>query len=202
MRKRTASKLLSLVLSVCMLFSLLPASVFAEDTASATWTKTTLDAVTAEDTVAITMTASSGKTYILPTAAATNTGPAAVEVTAEGDALAFGTAAEYGWTIAPAADGTWSITGPNGGLNVINSNNGVRVTGASATWTFDQDHLKTTDPAGNDRYLGATTAGQNGPDWRCYKTVSNNITGTTEFWKLTSGSDTPVDPTPDDPTPD
>ena len=201
MRKRTASKLLSLVLSVCMLFSLLPASVFAEDTASATWTKTTLDAVTAEDTVAITMTASSGKTYILPTAAATNTGPAAVEVTAEGDALAFGTAAEYGWTIAPAADGTWSITGPNGGLNVINSNNGVRVTGASATWTFDQDHLKTTDPAGNDRYLGATTAGQNGPDWRCYKTVSNNITGTTEFWKLTSGSDTPVDPTPDDPTP-
>ena len=48
----------------------------------------------------------------------------------------------------------------------------------------------------------------NGQDWRCYTlnkqgNIADNIKGQTlNFWKLSGGSETPVDPQPDDPTPE
>ena len=198
MKQRRTSRFLAIVLLVAMMLSLMPTNVaFAEE--STTWTQTTLDEITADDTIAITMDLSdNGTTYVLPTASATNAGPKAEAVTPDGTTLTLGSAADYGWTIVPGGDGTYTITGPNGGLYVINNNNGVRVGGTSAAWTFEQDHFKTTDGT-NDRFLGATTAGQNGPDWRCYKTVNNNIAGTTKVWKL-SGSETPEPTDPPEPT--
>ena len=191
MKHRRTSRFLAIVLLVAMTLSLMPTTLaYAEE--SSTWTQTTLDQITAEDTIAITMTSSSGTTYVLPTAAATNAGPKAEAVTPDGTTLTLGSADAYGWTIVPGGDGTYTITGPNGGLYVINNNNGVRISGTSATWTFEQDHFKASDGT-NARFLGATTAGANGPDWRCYKEVNNNIAGTTQVWKLT-GSETP-DPT-------
>ena len=194
MKHRRTSRFLAIVLLVAMTLSLMPTTVaFAEDSTTTAWTQTTLDQITAEDTVAITMTASSGTTYVLPTAAATNAGPKAEAVTPDGTTLTLGSADAYGWTIVPGGDGTYTITGPNGGLYVTNNNNGVRISGTSATWSFEQDHFKASDGT-QDRYLGATTAGANGPDWRCYKSVNNNIAGTTNVWKLNAGGETP-DPT-------
>ena len=193
MKQRRTSRFLAIVLLVAMTLSLMPTTLaYAEE--STTWTQTTLDQITADDTVAITMTLDSNNTtYVLPTAAATNSGPKAEAVTPDGTTLTLGSAADYGWTIAPQEDGTYTITGPNGGLYVVNNNNGVRISGTSAAWSFEQNHFKASDGT-QDRYIGATTAGQNGPDWRSYKTVNANITGTTQVWKLNDGGETP-DPT-------
>ena len=62
---RTLSRGLSLLLAVVMVLSMVPAAVFATDTAT-TWTKVPFSAITAEDTVAITM-SKDGVTYVLPT---------------------------------------------------------------------------------------------------------------------------------------
>ena len=117
MKKRRTSRFLAIVLLVAMTLSLMPTTMaYAEE--STTWTQTTLDQITADDTIAITMTSSSGTTYVLPTAAADSTGPKAEEVTPDGTTLTLGSADAYGWTIVPGGDGTYTITGPNGGLYV------------------------------------------------------------------------------------
>ena len=52
--KCTLRRGLSLLLAVVMVLSMVPAAVFATDSAT-TWTKVDFSAITAEDTVAITM---------------------------------------------------------------------------------------------------------------------------------------------------
>ena len=129
MRTRKAHKLLSLLLTVCMVFSLLPASIWAEDTATATWTKTTIDKITSEDTVAITMTSADGNTtWVLPTAGeGKNNQPLAVSVTPEGDTLTTaGAASDYGWTLTQS-DAGFTISSGDNYLYVTATNNGVRI---------------------------------------------------------------------------
>ncbi len=187
---RIARKLLSLLLALGMIISMLPMSALALQRATSdTWTKVDLADITADDTVAITMTASSGATYILPNAAATSAGPAAVAVTPEGDTLTADSAA-YGWTVSPNGDGTYAITGPNGGLNLTAANTGVRVKGTSGVWSVTNGYLTSPDTNSVIRYLGVY---ETKPDWRCYTTIHANIADQTlQFWKLNTE---PVNPT-------
>ena len=198
MKQRRTSRFLAIVLLVAMTLSLMPTSLaYAEE--SSTWTQTTLDQITAEDTVAITMTAN-GTTYALPTAAVTNEAPVAEVVSPDGSTLTLGSAADYGWTITPGEGGTYTIAGPNGGINLINNNKGVRINGASATWTYDANvaRFQTADTSGNQRYLSVAVQ-LDTPDWRCYKTDSSYSVGTTTLWKLTGG-ETPDPTDPPEPT--
>lgn len=56
MKTPVRTRLLSALLSLVMLVSLLPVSVFAAEPEAGTWTKVELADITADDTVAITMT--------------------------------------------------------------------------------------------------------------------------------------------------
>ena len=200
MRTRNAHKLLSLLLSLCMVFSLLPASIWAAEPATATWTKTDLSQITSEDTVAITMT-KGDTTWVLPANAAT-TGPAAIVATVSGDTLTTDSG-NYGWTISAVTDG-YTIQNKDGKSLYLDSkgkNNCVRVGDTAASWTVDtaSGYLTAKDTDGTQRYLGVYV---DKPDWRAYNNTTGNTAGQTlGIWKL-SGSETPVDPQPDDPTPD
>ncbi len=199
MKHRRTSRFLAIVLLVAMTLSLMPTTLaFAEE--SSTWTQTTLDQITADDTVAITITAN-GTTYVLPTAAVTSGAPAAPVVTQDGTTLTLGSAADYGWTIEPQADGTYTITGPNGGINLINNNKGVRINGTSAAWTFDASvaRFQTADTSGNQRYLSVAVQ-LDTPDWRSYKTDSTYSVGSTTLWKLSDSGETPEPTDPPEPT--
>jgi hypothetical protein len=191
MRKRTASKLLSLLLTACMLFSLLPASIFAEDTDTATWEKVAFEDIAADDTVAITMT-KGDTTWVLPTKGSGSNGqPLAVTGTVSGTALTTeGTASAFGWTAAKS-DAGFTLHGPNGYLYVTATNNGVRIGDTAAVWSITEDYLTSPDSKEETRYLGV----YNAADWRCYTSISNNIKDQElGFWKLTSAPEEPEEP--------
>ncbi len=204
MRKRTTSKILSLLLAACMLFSLFPVSIFAEDTDSATWTKTTLNEITSEDTVAITM-SKDGTTWVLPTKGNGSQGqPLAVTGTVEGTTLTTqGASAEFGWTVSKSDTGC-TFSCQNRYLYVTATNNGVRIgTPASDNenarfWNIVDDYLAAQDSNSATRYLGVYTTST---DWRCYTRTStgafpSNIAGQElGFWKLTSTPTEPDEPT-------
>ena len=190
MRKRKGSKLLSLLLSLVMVVSMLPVSIWAEDSASATWTKAELADITENDTVAITMT-KDGTTWVLPTTGAGSKGqPLAVAAAVEGDTLTTaGAAADAGWTLAQS-DAGFSISCANGNLYLTADNNGVRIGSTEAAWSVADEHLTAADTDGTTRYLGV----YDGQDWRCYKSINNNIAGqAVGFWKL-SGETAPTEP--------
>ena len=65
MKTPVRTRLLSALLSLVMLVSLLPVSVFAAEPEAGTWTKVELADITADDTVAITMT-KGDSTWVLP----------------------------------------------------------------------------------------------------------------------------------------
>ena len=190
MRKRKGSKLLSLLLSLVMVVSMLPVSIWAEDSASATWTKAELADITENDTVAITMT-KDGTTWVLPTTGAGSKGqPLAVAAAVEGDTLTTArAAADAGWTLAQS-DAGFSISCANGNLYLTADNNGVRIGSTEAAWSVADEHLTAADTDGTTRYLGV----YDGQDWRCYKSINNNIAGqAVGFWKL-SGETAPTEP--------
>ena len=106
--KQTCSRVLALMLALVMVISMIPAAVFAEDTAT-TWTKVDFSAITAEDTVAITM-SKDGVTYVLPTTAAGSSGQPMAEIgTVAGDTLTTN-GDGFGWTIAPTEGGYTRVT--------------------------------------------------------------------------------------------
>ena len=131
---RTLSRGLSLLLAVVMVLSMVPAAVFATDTAT-TWTKVPFSAITAEDTVAITMSKDS-VTYVLPTTAAGSSGQPMAEIgTVEGNTLTT-TGDGFGWTIAPT-EGGYTIQCGDGYLYSTNTNNGTRIGETAAVWNVD-----------------------------------------------------------------
>jgi hypothetical protein len=195
--KCTLRRSLSLLLAVVMVLSMVPAAVFATDTAT-TWTKVDFSAITAEDIVAITM-SKDGVTYVLPTTAAGSSGQPMAEIgTVEGNTLT--TAGDgFGWTIAPT-EGGYTIQCGDGYLYSTNTNNGTRIGETAAVWNVDAEsqYLATAMEDGVLRYLGVYIKGL---DWRCYKTwASGNTAGQTlEFWVKGEGSGEPVEPKPTDP---
>ena len=181
---------LSILLALVMVLSMVPAAVFATDTAT-TWTRVSFSAITAEDTVAITM-SKDGVTYVLPTAGNGSSGQPLAEIgTVEGDTLTT-TGDGFGWTIAPT-EGGYTIQCENGYLYSENTNNGTRIGETAAVWNLDaESNYLATVVADTTRYLGVYI---NGLDWRCYKTwASGNTMGQTiDFW--VKGGSAPVVPT-------
>ncbi len=193
--KHMHSRALSLLLAVIMVLSMIPATVFATDTAT-TWTKVDFSAITAADTVAITM-SKDGTTWVLPTTAAgSSEQPLADTATISDDTLT--TAGDgYGWTI-EAVEGGYTIKTGESYLYITNINNGVRIGETAAVWNLDEGGYLTSTVSDTVRYLGVYSGT---PDWRCYKAyASGNISGQTlEFW--VKGDSVPVEPTdPTDPT--
>ena len=188
MNKRTLHKILSIVLSIGMVFSVAyaPTGVsFAADSDSE-WTKLAdIDAaVQTEKSVAITMTASDGTVYALPSGK-TSASPAATVATA-GEKLSIpGTESSYGWKITKNSDGTYNIANSGGDvLYLTKENAGVRVgnkpdTGADFSIT---DGFLTAKAPDATRYVGVYLTK---PDWRCYTSINNNIKGQTlNFWEF------------------
>ncbi|MEE3470907.1 MAG: CehA/McbA family metallohydrolase [Butyrivibrio hungatei] len=105
--RKAGRKALSLVLSVYMALSvgasdLSIASYAAEEPAKTNhlWTKVDFDKISADDSIAITMT-SGGVTYVLPNAQSTKTGPLATAANVDGDTLSItdGNDSDYAWKI-------------------------------------------------------------------------------------------------------
>ena len=193
------SRALALLLAMVMVLSMIPVTAFAEGNAT-TWTKVDFSAITAEDTVAITM-SKDGVTYVLPTVAAGSGGQPLAEIgTVEGNTLTT-TGDGFGWTIAPT-EGGYTIQCGDGYLYSENTNNGVRIGETAAVWNVEaESQYLTTVVADTARYLGVYIKGM---DWRCYRksngAIASNIAGQTlEFW--VKGEGAVVEPTdPTDPT--
>ena len=138
MKMKRMSKFLSLLLLVGMLLSLLPAAALAADDAA--WTEVTWAEISADDTVAITM-SKDGTTWILPNAATGKT-PAAVVASFGDDGALQADASAYGWTIRAFGDGR-SIGSANGYLNPGSANNGLRANGAETAWNLSWRDMMT-----------------------------------------------------------
>ena len=207
--KTRSKKLLALFLSIAMCLSMLPSVAFAADTDVTAWTKVSLDEITAEDTIAITMSTADGDTYALPTVGGGAKGqPLAVAGTVTENTLTtIGTSADCGWTLTPEGGG-YSIQADGKTFYTEAANDGLRIGDGSAIWTLDEElgYLFTPEPNGDsNRYLGVYE-GKNGNDWRTYKLsntgdISNNIKDEKlGFWKFDPNAE-PTDPVdPPEPT--
>ena len=177
---RTSHKVLCIVLSVLMAFSVFSIVAAAADADAQTWTKVAFSEITSDDKIAITMT-KDGTTWVLP-AASTSSLPAAVVAAVEGDTLTTD-AADYSWTV-DEADGGYAITNADGDyLYTTAANNGVRVGNTEMVWNLDAaGYLKAVDSKNATRYLGVYITN---PDWRAYTNTTGNTAGqTVGFWKL------------------
>ncbi|MBQ8489600.1 MAG: CehA/McbA family metallohydrolase [Pseudobutyrivibrio sp.] len=102
--KKLARRGLSLVLAFLMIattaYSDMSFVSRAEET-NHVWTKVSLGEITSSDSIAIAITTSDGETYVMPSAAATKTGPGAVPATVNGNELTVldGKDSDYAWTV-------------------------------------------------------------------------------------------------------
>ena len=181
MKGRGSKRLISVLLSLVMLLSLLPTTVFAEgeDTTAATWSKVALADIAATDTVAITMTKDS-TTWVLPNSAKKQP-MASTGTVADGKLTTSGGADQYGWTIS-AVEGGYHIKTGTSYLYLTAANNGMRIGSTEMVWSLSSDgYLTAKDSNSVSRYLGV----YNGQDWRCYTNTTGNIAGQTlAFYKL------------------
>ncbi|MBR2041325.1 MAG: hypothetical protein IJ945_03030, partial [Oscillospiraceae bacterium] len=193
MKQSKTHRLLSAVLAILMVVTMFPVTAFAAE--NETWTKVEFADITANDTVMIAMTDASGNTYALPNAQNTKGYVTAAVITTDGKTVEGVSSADYGWTITPEGDG-YTITANGLYLYSIDSNNGIRVDSTKGIWTLDGNYLKTTDVAGNGRWLGIYLTN---PDWRAYKnTTGNTANQVVSFYKLDSAeSEEPI--VPDEP---
>ena len=182
LKKRGHSRrLISVLLALVMLLSLLPTAVFAADPTPGTWKKIALADITADDTVAITMTKGT-TTWVLPNDGDAKSAATAITGTVSGDTLTTTSEAQFGWKIVKSGD-TFQIVSAktNKYLYSTSSNNGIRQgTGDSRDWQVDANsgYLYNVD---QKRYVGV----YNSQDWRSYTSVHANIAGETlGFWKL------------------
>ncbi|MBE6981125.1 MAG: hypothetical protein E7437_02240 [Ruminococcaceae bacterium] len=154
------------------------------------WTKIEFANITSADEIMITMTASDGTVYAMPTDSDKRNSkgaPLAIEVTVANDTAtpAEGDTSNYGFTITPVTNGDvteYAITVGGKYLHSIKDNNGMRIGNTERYWTVLNDHLKSTDGT-SDRYLGV----YNKTDWRAYTSINNNISGqVVGFYKKTA----------------
>ena len=166
-----------------MLVSLLPVSVFAAEPEAGTWTKVELADITADDTVAITMT-KGDSTWVLPNNGDAKAAAKAITGTVSGNTLTTSEKDLFGWKVVKGADSFQLVSAATGKyLYSTSSNNGIRQgTGENRDWVVDTEsgYLKN---VALSRYVGV----YNNQDWRSYTSVHANIAGQTlGFWKLST----------------
>ena len=185
MKTPVRTRLLSALLSLVMLVSLLPVSVFAAEPEAGTWTKVELADITADDTVAITMT-KGDSTWVLPNNGDAKAAAKAITGTVSGNTLTTSEKDLFGWKVVKGADSFQLVSAATGKyLYSTSSNNGIRQgTGENRDWVVDTEsgYLKN---VALSRYVGV----YNNQDWRSYTSVHANIAGQTlGFWKLSTVS--------------
>ena len=183
MKTPVRTRLLSALLSLVMLVSLLPVSVFAAEPEAGTWTKVELADITADDTVAITMT-KGDNTWVLPNNGDAKAAAKAITGTVSGNTLTTSEKDLFGWKVVKGADSFQLVSAATGKyLYSTSSNNGIRQgTGENRDWVVDTEsgYLKN---VALSRYVGV----YNNQDWRSYTSVHANIAGQTlGFWKLST----------------
>lgn len=192
-------RMLAILLSVALCFSLVPASVFAES-GTVNWTKVKPEEIQPTDVIAITMT-KEGTSWALTNKGGTKNAPIAPTVTVTVDTMTSIDKDDISWNIEPAETGM--VIHPAGATDTwlysTNGNNGVRVgKNENQVWAVESEtgYLK---HLGTNRYLGVYTTT---PDWRAYENTTGNIVGQTlSFWKLSEGGQAPVEVTFADLTP-
>ena len=184
--KSIAKKVLSCLLVIAISFSLLPLGAFAEDVSATAWTKVSLEEITPDDTVAVTMT-KGDVTYVLPAAGKGALSQPLGDIgVIDGTTLTTaGGSSDYGWSIA-AVEGGYTLQTGGGYLYIDiseNKNNCVRIGETAAVWALGETgYLSTEDSNGTTRYLGVYTGA---PDWRAYdNTTGNTKEQTLGFWVL------------------
>ena len=183
MKTPVRTRLLSALLSLVMLVSPLPVSVFAAEPEAGTWTKVELADITADDTVAITMT-KGDSTWVLPNNGDAKAAAKAITGTVSGNTLTTSEKDLFGWKVVKGADSFQLVSAATGKyLYSTSSNNGIRQgTGENRDWVVDTEsgYLKN---VALSRYVGV----YNNQDWRSYTSVHANIAGQTlGFWKLST----------------
>ena len=183
MKTPVRTRLLSALLALVMLVSLLPVSVFAAEPEAGTWTKVELADITADDTVAITMT-KGDSTWVLPNNGDAKAAAKAITGTVSGNTLTTSEKDLFGWKVVKGADSFQLVSAATGKyLYSTSSNNGIRQgTGENRDWVVDTEsgYLKN---VALSRYVGV----YNNQDWRSYTSVHANIAGQTlGFWKLST----------------
>lgn len=169
-----------------MLLSLLPTAVLAADPTPGTWKKIAFADITADDTVAITMTKDK-TTWVLPNDGTAQKAAPAITGTVSGDTLTTTSESQFGWKVVKSAD-TFQLISASDSTKYLYStasNNGIRQgNGESRDWKVDATSGYLFNVA-QKRYVGV----YNQQDWRSYTTLHDNIAGQTlNFWKLETTS--------------
>ena len=175
-------RLLSVLLALVMLLSLLPTAVLAADPTSGTWKKIAFADITADDTVAITMTKDK-TTWVLPNDGTAQKAAPAITGTVSGDTLTTTSESQFGWKVIKSTD-TFQLVSASDNTKYLYStdkNNGIRQgKGESRDWKVDATSGYLFNVA-QKRYVGV----YNQQDWRSYTTLHDNIAGQTlNFYKL------------------
>ena len=175
-------RLLSVLLALVMLLSLLPTAVLAADPTPGTWKKIAFADITADDTVAITMTKDK-TTWVLPNDGTAQKAAPAITGTVSGDTLTTTSESQFGWKVIKSTD-TFQLVSASDNTKYLYStdkNNGIRQgKGESRDWKVDATSGYLFNVA-QKRYVGV----YNQQDWRSYTTLHDNIAGQTlNFWKL------------------
>ena len=179
-------RLLSVLLALIMLLSLLPTAVLAADPTPGTWKKIAFADITADDTVAITMTKDK-TTWVLPNDGTAQKAAPAITGTVSGDTLTTTSESQFGWKVIKSTD-TFQLVSASDNTKYLYStdkNNGIRQgKGESRDWKVDATSGYLFNVA-QKRYVGV----YNQQDWRSYTTLHDNIAGQTlNFWKLETAS--------------
>ena len=169
-----------------MLLSLLPTAVLAADPTPGTWKKIAFADITADDTIAITMTKDK-TTWVLPNDGTAQKAAPAITGTVSGDTLTTTSESQFGWKVIKSTD-TFQLVSASDNTKYLYStdkNNGIRQgKGESRDWKVDATSGYLFNVA-QKRYVGV----YNQQDWRSYTTLHDNIAGQTlNFWKLETTS--------------
>ena len=181
-RKGLSRRFLSVLLTLVMLLSMLPQVVFAAEPKAGTWKKIAFADITADDTIAITMTKDK-TTWVLPNDGNAQKAASAITGTVSGDTLTTTSESQFGWKVIKSTDTFQLVSASDNAkyLYSIDSNNGIRQgKGENRDWKVDASSGYLYN-VGLKRYVGV----YNQQDWRSYTTLHNNIAGQTlNFWKL------------------
>ena len=179
-------RLLSVLLALVMLLSLLPTAVLAADPTPGTWKKIAFADITADDTIAITMTKDK-TTWVLPNDGTAQKAAPAITGTVSGDTLTTTSESQFGWKVIKSTDTFQLVSASDNTKHLYSTdkNNGIRQgKGESRDWKVDATSGYLFNVA-QKRYVGV----YNQQDWRSYTSLHTNIADQTlNFWKLETTS--------------